>query len=211
MITAIFKQIVRQNSPGLFYILAIILVLVVNSNAAGAVLNNPSDTTGQTKFNALTAEDRLLYTLSIDSGKFIKGICDPEQLVYQVIATLINNSSEKLEYLDWSSDPQIWFIDKGNINVVPEGFSVCDSSINHNYLTTYEVQPHQNYRIKLRVIVNGDVVLINQKFKIGIILQRVLKKDDWNYYVSYFEFQPFHELYHQTLNIIWSNYLIMKR
>lgn len=191
-----------------FNILLIICILCIGNNVKGNSRKQYKDTSQQLKLNALTNIDRQVYTLNIDSGKFVKGICDPAQLVYSLIATIHNNSNDTLKYIDWTGDPNIWCIDKSYVYVAPSNFYPCSNSINHNYITCYTILPHQSTKVKLNILVNSAVDLVNNKFKIGVILQRMIKNSDFWQYQEYF---LQHQLYNQTINIIWSNTITMSK
>jgi len=182
--------------------------LCMRNDVKAAAIIPARDTSGQTKLNALTNRDRASYSLTITPGKTVKANCDPHQFIYNLIATLKNNSNDTLKYIDWTSDASIWYFNNNDLYVIPSYLSPCASTIDHNFIMYYTVFPHQSAKIELSVLLKQGVNPINKKFKIGMILQRVFKKKDFEFYSRYF---MTHELGNQTINLIWSNAIIMSK
>jgi hypothetical protein len=148
--------------------------------------------------NALTQEDRSKYQLSIKLGKQGVDYCSQPDSFYQVKAELTNNTKDTLEYIDWTCSYAIWFTNNKRLKVHPPEYcgDICDS----NFITSYTVPPHQTKIINLRAYWKNKVQHGTATFRVGMILQRVIKRSDFSYY-----FEQGNVLSNQTQNLIWSN------
>jgi hypothetical protein len=203
-----YKPIKHMYLRASFFVVFFGVTLFAGFKAEAADFNYLADTSKQLKINALKETERHLYTLTIMPGSFEKAkSCDPPQTFYRISAELKNNSKDTLKYIDWSSTPSVWSFDKDNLFVFPSNLSPCNDS-NDNYITYYTVPPHQVKRIQLSIQATQGAFPVNKKFKIGLILQRVYNNKDFGFYSNYF---LKHELRDQTINMIWSNTIIMSR
>jgi len=190
------------------YLIFLAGFLCAHSNAESQLRLFPADTTAQLRLNAFTEADRQLYTLTIISGKIAiaNAVCDPPRNHYDLSARLTNNSNDTLKYIDWTTDANIWKVDIEDGFVVPTDVYPCDRSIDHNFITYYTLPPHQSAIIQLSIIFKTEVIPINKEFRVGMIIQRVKKIEDFWYYMNYFRK---HSLWQQTINLIWSNSIKM--
>jgi hypothetical protein len=184
--------------------------LCIGNMVKGTTLVCASDTGQQLKLNVLTMASKKAYTLTITTGKLVKAKCDPPQTIYNLTAILKNNSNDTLKYIDWTTSSSIWRFDKNNIFVKPSDLSPCfDQVIDHDFIMYYTILPHQSAKVELSIIFRDEVSIpFNKTFKIGVILQRVIKKKDFEYYHTYF---LKHELSDQIINLIWSNTISMTK
>jgi len=116
---------------------------------------------------------------------------------------LTNKSNDTLRYIDWSCSSEIWDIDTKILRInAPYELENC-GACTKNVIDEFEVLPHQVKNLYVYVNKN-DYTLKKIKFRVGMILQRVLHKKDFRFYLDYF-FTEQHHLFNQTRNIIWSN------
>ena len=155
-----------------------------------------TDTTKQLQTNVLTATDRQLYTLKISPGKIVTAACD-SIVLYNLTAVLTNGSSDTLNYIDWTGDECIWCFDQNKLHVHPSDFNFCSDADTHNFITYYEILPHQSKIIRLSIKLDGGLSPLDKSFKIGAILQRIVRTKDFNVYHDYF-YTANHDLRRQT-------------
>jgi hypothetical protein len=161
-----------------------------------------------TNLNALTKADRLKYALIISLSRPVHDQCkiSKDSKVYKVNIHLQNNSKDTLKYIDWYCSSEIWNADNKKLNIY-EPFEIdrcggCDK----NMITYFEVPPHENKALYVYTS-RKENNLRTEKFKIGMILQRVVKMSDFYFYENYFEDK--NNLSDQKMNIIWSNSIEM--
>ncbi|HTD99154.1 MAG TPA: hypothetical protein VK668_07685 [Mucilaginibacter sp.] len=157
--------------------------------------------TGSTNFNALTAQDRNKYNLSIKLGSLTRDSCPDRDTFYMIGATLRNMSNDTLSYIDWSCSHSIWLSDN-QLMWAYQPLTFCDGC-DKNIITVYKIPPHQQKNIKLRASFKKGIKPVQTSLKVGIILQRVFKHTDYGYYFNYF--MRSHQLSNQLQNAIWSN------
>jgi len=161
-----------------------------------------------TNLNALTPADRLNYNLVINLSRPIEAGCKllKGSKIYKVNVLLKNYSKDTLKYIDWTCSSQIWNMDNDKLNVYApfmlENCGGCDS----NFIGVFEIPTHKNKALYVYVS-KKENNLGTEKFKIGMILQRVVKMSDFYFYEDYFEDQ--NNLRDQKMNIIWSNSIEM--
>lgn len=155
----------------------------------------------------LEKADKSKYTLFISKGKQVKNKCKPSQTAYVINITLENNSKDTLRYIDWTCSSMIWKIDNhGFILEPPFEFEDC-GTCDKNIISVFEVLPHKT--IALKVYVREKEIDYNKpKFKIGMILQRMINNKDFWVYLHYFMDEN-NQLSNQTMNLIWSNSIVI--
>jgi hypothetical protein len=152
------------------------------------------------KRNKLTEKDRHNYKLTATLGNYCSDSCGHASFL--LYATLENKSDDTLKYLDWTCDHFIWRTNN-KYTFVSQRCDFCDGCA-HNLLDFYPVPPHQHVSIVLRA---GYAPRGRQNFRLGMIIQRVIKRRDFDYYQAYYYGKDFnkHKLEYQTQNTIWSN------
>jgi len=156
-----------------------------------------------TSYNALTANEKSKYKLMISMGGLIQSKCPDSTLHYKVNVTLKNNSTDTLRYIDWSCSSEIWEIDNNGVNVLPPFLVDNCGDCDKNIISIYEVSPGHEQQLYIYVVRTKH----NAKgtpFRIGMILQRVLRKEDYWLYMNYF-IGGSNRLSGQKMNIVWSN------
>ncbi len=160
--------------------------------------------TGRLNLNIITKEDREHYELTIKLGKLTVDSCPKPDTFYSINATLKNKSKDTLKYIEltcshdiWSSDdPMIW------AGQLPMSCGGCDN----NSLKEFMVPPHQSKSIQLATYYIRGVKHTPTTLRIGMVLQRVMKRTDWYYYLEYPLVNGyFFDLHDQVQNRIWSN------
>jgi len=120
---------------------------------------------------------------------------------------LHNNSNDTLKYIDWTCSSEIWNIDTKVMRVnAPYELENC-SACTKNVIDEFEVPPQEVKNLYVYVNKN-DYTLKKMKFRVGMILQRVLHKKDFRVYLDYFFTEQRH-LFNQSRNVIWSNSIEM--
>jgi len=153
-----------------------------------------------THLNELSISDKLNYELIGKLGKPTKSRCNI-YFGYKVNIVLRNKSNDTLKYIDWDCGSHVWNINNDNLKVhTPNDFEFC-GTCDRNMIVIFEVPPH---KIKSLYVYVNRKKNFRQKcnFKIGMILQRVIKDKDFYFYDYYF---LRHNLSDQKINIIWSN------
>jgi hypothetical protein len=166
-------------------------------------LSNFIDTT-KSSYNTLTDLDRNKYILTVKLIGVGKDACStPTRKSYMLKAVLQNKSSDTLKYIDWTCLHQVWHSDNKQIwaNEQDASCTTCDA----NFITILRVPPHQSVTKQLIAEFKTGAKSISTKFRVGIILQRIIKKKDWEYYGKYFILKERYHLNDQLQNLIWSN------
>jgi hypothetical protein len=166
-------------------------------------INNVVDTT-RINYNDLTSQDRSKYILNVSLLKIDSDSCrEPVKKAYRLRAILQNLSDDTLKYLDYTCSHMIWRADNELLWVDQQTSSclVCDA----NFITEFIVVPHGQEKIELLMEFNQDVKANVKNFRVGMILQRVIKQKDWNVYFKQFIKGDIAALSKQTQNSIWSN------
>ncbi len=153
--------------------------------------------------NGLSALDRKNYELKV--GKLTSDQCAKPDTFYSLSATLKNKSKDTLKYIDMSCSHDIWSSNKDNIWAAQQWGTPCDGC-DGNSLKEFEIPPAQSKTIELEAYYKQGVSHVHTKIRVGIILQRVIKKQDWDFYIEYPLMNGhFFQLHNQVQNRIWSN------
>jgi hypothetical protein len=160
----------------------------------------PQDLTGAdtsiTTYNQLTASNKNSYVLKVRLGNYGKDSCG--NYAYGLHATIDNRTDDTLKYLDWTCEHFIWKTNNTNVWAV-QPMTLCDGCLK-NIMSVCTVPPHKQVIVSLRSGFSDGT----QTFRLGMILQRVIRNDDWLYYFRYFDMDR-HKLQNQKQNVIWSN------
>jgi hypothetical protein len=145
---------------------------------------NSIDTT-ESSYNTLTNLDRGKYILTVKLISIGKDVCStPVEKSYILKAVLENKSNDTLKYIDWTCLHDIWHSNSKLIWINEQNSSclVCDA----DHINIFQVPPHRSVTKQLLAEFKEGTHPMLTKFRIGMILQRVMKKNDWDYYGKYF-------------------------
>jgi hypothetical protein len=183
------------------------------SNNQNSAIKRISQKQSTIDLNRLTIKDKQNYELTVSLGKIAKNRCNglgtlnPKTKIYKINVLLQNRSKDTLKYIDWTCSSEIWNIDNNKVNVYTpfmlENCGACDS----NFITIFEVPPHKSKELYVYAG-KKEGNLIKPAIKIGMILQRVIKKKDFGFYFDNF-FGTKYNLSDQKMNLIWSNSIEM--
>ena len=178
---------------GYFSNYAQILNQLVNSKRIDSLLKSPLPT-----YYALTEEDKKDYILSINQ-KAIKAPTDTiifgiKYSVTYLPVRFTNYSRDTLKYIDMDCTwLDCYFTNNNRVKFEQQ---ICFK--NEPYI--YEIAPQHSLSINIPIVLNDNGSSLNQKFRIGISLQKyidnsqLLNFDAFNYFLR-----------SETSNIIWSN------
>ena len=155
-------------------------------------------------YNNLTIQDKRKYDLRVALKSEGDDSCSvPVKHLYILSAVLQNKSNDTLKYLDWTCSHMIWCTDSKLVwaNDQESYCVVCES----NFPAQFQVPPHQSKRIALVAGFRANVQPVTTQFRVGIILERILKPSDFSFYVEKFNLEKTGGLSYQTQNLIWSN------
>jgi hypothetical protein len=183
-------------------------ILSNNQNSITKLISQKQSTTD---LNRLAIKDKQNYELIVSLGKVAENRCNGLGIlntkIYKINVLLQNRSKDTLKYIDWTCSSEIWDIDNKRVNVYPpfmlENCGACDS----NFIGIFEVPPHKSKELYVYVS-KRDKSSNLCTFKIGIILQRVIKMKDFWFYNNYF-FGTKNHISDQKMNLIWSNSIEM--
>jgi hypothetical protein len=158
---------------------------------------------GRVHYNDITDIDRKNYTLTASVLSTDSDSCYGKKNVAYILSVVLkNNSKDTLKFVDYTCSHFIWTTDNKMISVIAgEGDCFgCDS----NMLSESDLPPHtiSKYQLLAEFIKNVSFTEVN--FRVGIILQRILKTGDMNFYFEHYDGSS-NDLEYQTQNITWSN------
>jgi hypothetical protein len=167
----------------------------------------PSITDSITSLNKITNADRSNYILTAATGSPVKNPCNLST-AETVNVVLTNRTNDTLRYIDWTCDSQIWVTDNKGLAVKSATqFKAC-GKCDKNIVYVYNISPHENRNFTL-YLDNPPAPGAKSSFKIGMIVQRVVKLNDWTFYMDYFWTNQ-HQIKNQIMNIVWSNEIVYK-
>jgi len=173
----------------------------ITVNQTGSPVHRHSEKPGL-HFNDLTNDDRAKYVLTV---KFIATGSDtcrhPAMPSYKLKVNLQNLSGDTLKYLDYTCSHMIWRTDNDSV-WTDQRASFC-LVCTANFMTAFEVAPHSSKEFELTSEFRNDPT----KFRVGMILQRIISEKDWARSLKYFDSNNIGALQKQTQNTIWSNYV----
>ncbi|MDR3694740.1 hypothetical protein [Mucilaginibacter sp.] len=155
-------------------------------------------------YNNLTALDKQKYDLNVKVESEGDDSCSgPVKHFFVLTAILQNKSNDTLKYMDWTCSHMIWCTDSKLVwaNEQESYCIACDS----NFPAGFQVLPHQSKRIALMAGFRANVKPVTTQFRVGIILERILKPSDFSFYLEKFDSAKMDILSYQTQNLIWSN------
>lgn len=156
--------------------------------------------------NALTKKDRKNYTMTMTLSKHILDSCLSPQGYYTAYAKLTNASGDTLKYLDWTCSSDIWYTNQAEVGVMSPYQTMFCGACDKNIEEVRIVPPDQSKTIMVSIYPKGDATAKGVKVKVGMIIQRLIRGEDYGYYFEHFMGQNT-SLAHQTRNRIWSNML----
>jgi len=161
------------------------------------------DTSG-IDYNNLTNQDRGKYILNVEVVNEGNDSCNGSvRRFYKLLAILQNRSEDTLKYLDFTCSHMIWYTDSNLVwaNEQDSSCIVCDN----NFVTDFSIPPHGSKKIELLAKFFNEIKPVTTQFRVGMVLQRVIKASDWKFYFKRFVTGEMGNLHHQTKNLIWSN------
>lgn len=157
--------------------------------------------------NVLSAKDKLKYKLTVYPGKKVHDKCLIPYNYYKSLAVLENNSTDTLKYIDWTCSHDIWLTNTNKTGVT-EPYIFCHGVCHKNIISVYTIPPKKRKTFTINLYPKNRAYSYGDKFRVGIVLQRVLQHKDFNVYFDAF-FGDKYKLHEQVQNVIWSDAVIL--
>jgi hypothetical protein len=154
-------------------------------------------------YNDLTPQDRKNFKLIVKIKNTDFDACG-NQTAYKITVTLRNGATDTLAYVDYTCSHLIWTTDSDLIWADEQNpyCLICTS----NRFNLFQIPPNEEKQFELMAGFEKDVKPTPTKFKVGMIIQKVLNFKDMLFYFKKFDADSIGGgLSEQTQNIIWSN------